>query len=110
MYELFRLIPDPHAPEFIAGQDLIAQAAGRRSARHLFTKHLVDPSSRSEVAPGVVSEHYAFGHLYFVRGEPVTHQASASVMGQRIDEAVADQRRERTPGWATAGRRVKPAT
>ena len=66
MYELFRHIPDPYAAEFIVGEDLIAQAAGRRSARHFFNKYVVDPSSRSVVAPGVVSEHYQFGHLYFV--------------------------------------------
>lgn len=103
-YTLFELLKfEPHALGFIKG-DAIAAAAGFKSAKHFANNYLSAASTSSVRAPGLLSQHFPFGHALLANGEPMTHPNSAAVFGDRIREAVTAGRQERTLGWRSSRR------
>ncbi len=95
---------DEHAHEFIEGFDLIAKSA-RYGSDYFRMRYLDVPTSREVLSqePRIESRHTGLGHYYLVHGAPVTHPSSASAWGQNVRDAVAEQKRDKVPGWLGSG-------
>jgi hypothetical protein len=90
---------DALAPVFIAGEDLIAQAAGLKDVDNFFLRYMTQDCCRSRVTDGIKSIHTPFGHYWSVLGRPFTHPNSAAAWGVNIRNHNRQARRARVPGW-----------